>query len=192
MDAERVVAISAIVPAAATLYFFLFWRWFDFWRAHPAGAYTLLVGTLVAFAVASLVLADVILAHAIVMPRGVSVIGWILVVLACGFGIVADRQIGFHVRSFAPFFEQGGRIELVTTGAYGIVRHPIYASGIAYQVGIYLVTGYTAVAIACVVFGLGAAWFTGQEEVRLRSLLKDPSDYDRYRARVPGLLPWPR
>jgi len=192
MDVEQLLAISAVVPAAATLYFFVFWRWFGFWRAHPAAAYCLLVGTLVAFAVAGLVFADVVLGHAIGLPRGVHALGWIVIGLACVLGVVADRQIGFHVRSFAPFFEERGRIELRTTGAYAIVRHPIYTSGLAYQLGMYLATGYTAIAIAGAVFAIGAAWFTTQEEIRLRSLLADPTEYDRYRARVPALLPWPR
>jgi len=32
-------------------------------------------------------------------------------------------------------------------------------------------------------------WFTRQEEARLVALLDDPTEYDRYRARVPALLP---
>ena len=43
-------------------------------------------------------------------------------------GFAADRQIGIRVRLFTPFFDRHGRIELKTTGAYGIVRHPIYAA----------------------------------------------------------------
>jgi protein-S-isoprenylcysteine O-methyltransferase Ste14 len=72
------------------------------------------------------------------------------------------------------------------------VRHPIYASGIYFQLGVLLVTGYFAVATALVVLFLGALWFTHQEELRLRALLDDPAQYDRYRARVRALIPWPR
>jgi len=56
------------------------------------------------------------------------------------FGTVADRQIG--LRSFMPFLDDDGRIQLKTTGAYGVVRHPIYASGIGFQLGVLLVTGF--------------------------------------------------
>ena len=44
-------------------------------------------------------------------------------------------------------------------------------------------------AIALAVFALGAVWFTRQEERRLIALLADPAAYERYRARVPALLP---
>src|SRR5689334_15385004 len=79
-----------------------------------------------------------------------------LVVIANVLGMVADRQIGLRVRSFTPFFEAQGRIQLRTTGAYGIVRHPIYAAGVCFQVGVFLASGYWAVAASCVVFTLGA------------------------------------
>ena len=108
------------------------------------------------------------------------------------FGWVADRQLGLRVRAFTPCFEEGGSLGLKTTGAYGVVRHPIYAAGLWYQVGVFLVTGVVAVAAAALVFGLGALWFTRQEEARLVRLLRDPAQYQRYRAAVPALLPWPR
>jgi protein-S-isoprenylcysteine O-methyltransferase Ste14 len=116
-------------------------------------------------------------------------LGWVIVVAASAVGTVADRQIGFRVRSFTPFFEEHGRLELRTSGAYGLVRHPIYAAAIAFQLGIFLVTGYPVVAVACVVLALGAQWFTRQEEARLVALLDDPTQYERYRERVPALLP---
>lgn len=105
------------------------------------------------------------------------------------FACVADRQIGFRVRSFAPFFDQDGRIDLKTTGAYGVVRHPIYSAGIGYQLAVLVVTGYLAVAVACVVFTVGAIWFTRQEEQHLKELLDDPAEYGRYCERVPALFP---
>jgi protein-S-isoprenylcysteine O-methyltransferase Ste14 len=132
---------------------------------------------------------DDLLAIAIDTPVPVKAIGWIVVATAIVFGTIADRQIGFRVRSFAPFFDAGAKIRLQTTGAYGVVRHPIYASGIYFQIGALLVTGALAVAVALVVFTLGALWFTRQEERRLVELLDDPADYDRYRARVPALFP---
>jgi protein-S-isoprenylcysteine O-methyltransferase Ste14 len=122
-------------------------------------------------------------------PAWMQATGWAVVVVASAFGTVADRQIGLRVRSFTPFFETHGRLELKTSGAYGVVRHPIYAAGIADQLGIFLVTGYPVVAVACVVLALGAQWFTRQEEARLVALLDDPAEYERYRERVPALRP---
>lgn len=116
-------------------------------------------------------------------------IGWALIALSAVFGWTADRQIGMRVRSFMPFFDRRGHIDLRTTGAYGVVRHPIYAAGICFQLGTFLVTGYPGVLLACAVWTLAALWFTRQEEERLKALLDDPEDYDRYRERVPALFP---
>jgi protein-S-isoprenylcysteine O-methyltransferase Ste14 len=189
---ERFLAVFAIVPAWAPAYFFVFWTWFGFWRRHRALTYTFMLGTIAAFTVVIYMLRDPILAPRIDPPLVAQIAGWILVVAAGLLGTIADRQLGIHIRSFAPFFESNGRIELRTNGAYGIVRHPIYASGLWLQIGAALVTGCLAVAIAAVVLGLGAWWFTRQEERRLVELLVDPSAYDRYRARVPALLPFTR
>jgi protein-S-isoprenylcysteine O-methyltransferase Ste14 len=188
----QVLALSAILPAGATLYFFVFWHWFDHWRRHRVQTYSLMCGTLIALGAAVWFFRGVVFAHRVLPPWWVQVIGWAVVAIAGGFGMVADRQIGMRVRSFMPFFDEHGRIELKTTGAYGVVRHPIYAAGIGYQLGVCLVTGYIAVAIALPVLGLGALWFTRQEERRLVELLDDPEAYRRYRDRVPALFPWTR
>src|SRR5688572_17460431 len=104
-----------------------------------------------------------LLAHRLAPPTWVRVLGGVVIAVSFVFATVADRQLGFHVRSFGPFFTTGGRIALLTTGAYGVVRHPIYAAGMWFQVGAFLVTGYPAVAAACAIFTLGALWFTRQE-----------------------------
>ncbi len=184
-----VLALSAILPAGATLYFFVFWRWFDTWRRHRVLALAMMIGTLVALGAAVFAFRRTVFAARVAMPAWAQAIGWVVVAIASLFGFVADRQIGMRVRSFTPFFDADGRIELKTRGAYGVVRHPIYAAGLGYQLGLFLVTGFVAVAVALVVLGLGAMWFTRQEERRLIALLDDPGAYARYRARVPALVP---
>jgi protein-S-isoprenylcysteine O-methyltransferase Ste14 len=187
-----VLAILAIAPASATPWFALFWLGFGFWRRHLGLAFLALVAVIGGFTTAVVLLRAPLLEPVIAMPPGVPVLGWAIVAASFLLSLVADRQLGLRVRSFFPYFEEGGRIDLVTTGAYGIVRHPIYAAGIYYQAGIFLVTGSLAVLAACALLTGGALWFTRREERALRTLLADPGAYDRYRARVPALLPWPR
>ena len=188
----RILAASAIVPAGATLNFLLFWSFFDFWRRHRALTYVMMLGDLALIGVLLYVFRRLVFAARIDAPVILQALGWALIVASGVLGFVADRQIGIRVRSFTPFFEEQGRIRLVTSGAYGVVRHPIYAAGLYYQLGATFVTGYVAVAAAFVVLALGAAWFTRREEERLVGLLEDRDAYDRYRARVPALFPWPR
>jgi protein-S-isoprenylcysteine O-methyltransferase Ste14 len=186
----RILATTAILPAGATFYFFVFWTAFAFWRKHRVLTYSFLFGTFFALGGAVYHWRNFVFADRVGLPLWVHVVGWALLTVACALGFLADRQIGFRVRSFAPFFDRGGRIALETEGAYAIVRHPIYSSGIWYQLGVFLVTGYLAVAVATIVFTLGAIWFTRQEERRLVELLDDPSEYERYRQRVPALFPF--
>lgn len=188
----RLLAVLAVLPAAATVYFAVFWRWFAFFRRHRALSLAMMTGSLAALGAAVVRHERALFARGVTMPLGAVVAGWMILIAANVLGLVADRQIKLHVRSFGPFFEPGGRIDLVTDGAYGVVRHPIYAAGIYFQLGVFLVTGRFAVALALVVFAIGAAWFTRQEERRLVELLDDPEAYEAYRARVPALVPgWP-
>ncbi len=185
----KLLAIWAILPAAATFYFVLFWTHFDFWSKRRLLWMGMLGLTFAATAAIALVLRRWTFAGRFDLPVLVAVIGWVLFAAVGVFGTIADRQIGFRVRSFAPFFGRTGRITLQTTGAYGVVRHPIYAAGSWFQLAIFLVTGYPSVLIAWAIFTFGAFWFTKREEEQLVRLLDDPSEYDRYRARVPALFP---
>lgn len=184
-----VLALAAIFPAIATPLFVLFWGWFDFWRRHAAATAAMALAMVGGWTAVIVALREPMLAPAIAMPSPARALGWALGVASCALAIVADRQLGLRVRAGLPFFEKASRIRLRTRGAYAIVRHPIYAAGIYYQVAIFLISGALAIAAACAVLTLGALWFTSEEERRLASLLEDPSEYERYRARVGALLP---
>ena len=41
----RILAATAIVQAGATFYFFVFWRWFGFWRRQAALFYAMALFT---------------------------------------------------------------------------------------------------------------------------------------------------
>jgi protein-S-isoprenylcysteine O-methyltransferase Ste14 len=186
----RGLALASIVPCGATFYFFVFWRWFEFWRRHRTWTYVMMVGTLVIVGIAAVMLRREVLAERFCLPIVVQGLGWTVAGIATVLVIVADRQIGVRVRSFAPFFEERREIELITAGAYGVVRHPIYAAGVWFQLGAFLATGYAVILVACAILLLGALWFTRQEERRLVERLRDPAAYDRYRERVSALFPW--
>jgi protein-S-isoprenylcysteine O-methyltransferase Ste14 len=188
----RALATIAILPVGASVGFALFWPWFSWWRRHQGLFYGLMVGMLMAVGTTVVAFREDVFGVQVEMPWPVVAVGWAIIAAATVFGTIADRQIGIHVRAFVPFFEDHGKIELVTTGAYAVVRHPIYAGGIAFQLGVALATGYAAVAVAFAVFAASAVWFTREEERRLVALLRDPEAYARYKARVPALFPLPR
>lgn len=186
---HSVLAFTVLLPAAGTPWFFVFWTWFEHWRRRRILTYSIWAVLFGAWAAVIVVFDARSWLGRITAPAYVEGVGWALIVAASALGFVADRQIGVRVRSFAPFFDYHGHLDLKTTGAYGVVRHPIYAAVIGYGLGIFLVTGWVAVLAAWAIFTLGAIWFSRQEERRLVALLDDPSEYERYRRRVPALVP---
>jgi protein-S-isoprenylcysteine O-methyltransferase Ste14 len=187
--AMRILAYFAILPAGVSFWFFLFWGRFEFWRKHRVFTYAMIAAVFALTGVVVYASRGTWLRWHVSMPTGVRIVGWVLIGVATVFGWIADRQIGFRVRSFAPFFDEHGHIELKTSGAFGVVRHPIYVAGRIFTLGAFLVTGYVAVLLAYAVFGLGSVWFSRREEEQLVKLLDDPESYERYRARVPALFP---
>jgi protein-S-isoprenylcysteine O-methyltransferase Ste14 len=182
---------TALLPAGTSLNFFAFWPWYEFWRTRR----TLWLAMFGAFTVLGAAAALALRQWTFVrwhLPLAAQVGGWALFAAAFVLASVADRQIGWRVRSFVPHFEAHERIGLITTGAYGVVRHPIYAACTYIQLAAFLITGYPSALVAMAVFGGGALWYTRREEERTTALLADPDEYARYRERVPALVPWLR
>ena len=69
----------------------------------------------------------------------------------------------------------------IDTGVYGIVRHPLYAGGIVYIVGMPLLLGSWLGLMLTPILLLGLAWRIVREERTLRAELPG---YDEYTARV--------
>ena len=122
---------------------------------------------------------------------------WLLVAIAGALAGGADWLVFRAVRGLGRQWSLDARVladhQLVTTGAYAIVRHPIYT-------GIYAllaVTGFAfstwgALLTAIPVFWLGTNLRVASEERLLRATFGDA--YDAYVARVPAVVPrlWAR
>jgi len=79
--------------------------------------------------------------------------------------------------------------ELVTTGPYSLVRHPIYAAMLGMLIATGIVLSYWAIIIgAVVVFLIGTFIRTRFEERLLREAFGE--QFERWRSRVPGLIPF--
>jgi protein-S-isoprenylcysteine O-methyltransferase Ste14 len=81
--------------------------------------------------------------------------------------------------------------KLVTTGAYGVVRNPIYSS-VAFFVlpGVALLTLIWVYLVPAVFLYLGVMIFIGVEEVQLREAFG--KEYEDYLSRVDRLVPFKR
>lgn len=119
-----------------------------------------------------------------VHSRALQVVG--LVVFACGLGLAVWARI-FLGRNWGMPMSEKDETELVTSGPYRFVRHPIYSGillailGSALALNLYLL----------VVVALGGVYFAYSarvEERRLAGLF--PSAYPGYRARTKMLVPF--
>lgn len=113
--------------------------------------------------------------------------GWAVCAAAVCFGLAAVLQLGTTLTPW-PSPKTGGR--LVTTGTYGIVRHPIYFSLIAFALGLALATGSGWRLSVAVGLWLLFRRKSAYEERMLRATYPSYADYA---GRVNGLLPgWTR
>ncbi len=118
------------------------------------------------------------------LPRLRLAAGALLILLGCGLFLAGAARLG---RNLAPLPSPKEDSTLVQTGAYAIVRHPLYASiilasfGWALMAGSYLTLGYAA--LLFVVFD-----FKARHEERLLGQ-KFPG-YAGYRRRVRKFVPF--
>ncbi len=134
---------------------------------------------------ATLPFAAVAVAAAMLWPRvfalprgpGVVVVGAVLLVIGVPMWLASVIQVAVHVP----------RGELITTGPFAIVRHPLYTSVALLVIpGAGLLFGsWVGLPIGAVLYVFSRAWSV-EEEKELRRVFA--ADYERYRSRV--LLPW--
>ena len=111
------------------------------------------------------------------------VIGAALMVAGAWLGIAGVRVLGLNR---TPFPEPKPGSQLVTTGIYGRVRHPLYASVIALGFGWALVwRSGPALALAVV----QALFFRAKARFEERLLRERFAEYAEYARRVPRFLP---
>lgn len=117
-------------------------------------------------------------------PLALRITGAFLFLLALALGAQGTLHLG---ESLSPLPEPIPGAELVTTGAYGRCRHPLYQSLLLCSLGVVLLRGsllHLGLLLAlAVVLSLKAR----REEARLCAL---HPDYPAYRAVTPAILPF--
>jgi protein-S-isoprenylcysteine O-methyltransferase Ste14 len=120
----------------------------------------------------------------VVHAPGVRAIGAALVVCGLGTAVWARVTLG---RNWGMPMTEKDQPELVTSGPYCLVRHPIYS-------GILLATVGTALAVSLgwlLVAGVMGVYFGYSAAVEERTLAEQfPEAYQRYRKRTKMLIPF--
>ena len=118
--------------------------------------------------------------------RGIlSVVGAVIAVAGAAVAVLSARALG---GALTPFPRPVEGAELVESGPYGVVRHPVYSGGILFFAGWSLYAGLVALVLTSVLAVLWAGK-TAVEERHLRDVYPAYADYaTRVRWRlVPGL-----
>ena len=87
----------------------------------------------------------------------------------------------------SPGATYGDTTRVVSTGVYGVVRHPQYLGYCLLVVG-FVLTGFNGVSVGCGMAALVGFALQAREEERHLALLQS-ADWDEYRARVPAFDP---
>jgi protein-S-isoprenylcysteine O-methyltransferase Ste14 len=116
-------------------------------------------------------------------PEALEVLGEGVAVAACALLALSVLSLG---RCFGVLPEARG---LVTSGAYGVVRHPLYATEIAAFAGLTIAAPVLANALLLVVLVCAQRVRMQFEE---RALSTAFPEYARYARTVPALVPSPR
>ncbi|MBS1794986.1 MAG: isoprenylcysteine carboxylmethyltransferase family protein [Acidobacteria bacterium] len=126
---------------------------------------------------------------------GQFVLNVILQLVAVALALGSVWMANSAIRELGRQWSFGARLiedhELVTSGVYRIVRHPIYAAMLGMLVATAFALSHWLVTIAAVaIFLVGTKIRTVAEEKLLREAF--PDDYEKYSARVAGFVPFVR
>lgn len=115
----------------------------------------------------------------------VSFISIIFLITGLGIAVVARRTLAGN---WSNTTELKVGHELITTGIYGYVRHPIYTGLLLMMIGTVLFIGTTSMLLIFLTL-LGLFWFNATQEEKL--LTKHfPSAYPAYKQRVKAVIPY--
>ena len=169
--------------------------WIAFWVYWIASAVgvkggrrrsTRFVGARVAFVlvVVTLIRGGVLGKHAVTQDRALGLAGLVVVVLGLALAVWARRYLG---RNWGMPMTQKVEPELVTSGPYRTIRHPIYTGIILGMVGTAIAIGAYAF-IPVVVLG---AYFIYSARMEERFLADQfPESYPKYRRSTKMLIPF--
>jgi protein-S-isoprenylcysteine O-methyltransferase Ste14 len=112
-------------------------------------------------------------------------VGLAIVVAGLVFAVWARAHLG---RNWSGTVTVKEGHELIRSGPYAYVRHPIYTGVLAMVIGTVLISATGRAVAGLVIIVVALVWKLRSEEVFMRETF--PQDYERYSAEVPALVPF--
>lgn len=122
-------------------------------------------------------------------PRSLATywIGVALLVAGLAFSVWARVHLG---RNWSGVVTVKEGHELIRTGPYGYVRHPIYTGLIAAALGTAIASDTVRAVIGVLIIAVSFVVKLRREEAFMRETF--PGEYERYSVQVPALIPFTR
>jgi protein-S-isoprenylcysteine O-methyltransferase Ste14 len=114
-------------------------------------------------------------------------IGFVLLVCGLAFSVWARVHLG---RNWSGLVTVKQGHELIRTGPYGYVRHPIYTGLLGALIGTVICSGTLRAALGLVIVAVALSRKLRIEETLMRETF--PAQYQKYREEVPALVPFTR
>jgi protein-S-isoprenylcysteine O-methyltransferase Ste14 len=175
-----------IVLAAGWAAFWLYWlvAAFSMKRGHIQWSRELRIRAVIVAVVIVLVRVGAFRGHGVDTDPWRAGMGLVLFALGLGFAIWARVHIG---RNWGGPMTQKDEPELVTSGPYSLVRHPIYSGILAAGVGTAVALGW----VWLIAVGLAGIYFLYSARVEERYLLEQfPDAYPEYKRSTRTLVPF--
>lgn len=114
----------------------------------------------------------------------INVCGVALLLIASSCGVAGTLSLG---QSLTPFPKPSARTTLVTTGIYGLIRHPLYTAVLCGALGWAIVWRSWPALLAALAL---APLFDAKARQEERWLRQQFPEYASYQQRVRRFLPW--
>jgi len=112
-------------------------------------------------------------------------VGFLILLAGLAFAVWARMHLGRNWSGAVTVKEDH---ELIRTGPYRFVRHPIYTGILTAVIGTAICSGTLRAALGFALIAAALAYKLRKEEAFMREVF--PGQYDTYRGEVPALIPF--
>jgi protein-S-isoprenylcysteine O-methyltransferase Ste14 len=165
----------------------------DFWRKLGLWTYVAIFLEWLPIAFVLYLCRDIILHYEVAVTTPFLVVG--VVAVAAGVALHAWTAKLLGIKATISYTElkpeTGENAQLITSGPFGVVRHPSYWAHTMIITGTFLITGIVAVGII-VPIDLAIAYFVTTELEDRELTERFGNNYEEYKKKVPKFFPKPR
>ncbi len=163
----------------------------DFWRKLGAWTYAAIFIEWLPIAVVLYLLQEPILKYEVALTAPFIITGAVLVAAGIALHAWTTKLLGIKATiSYTELKPQSTteNKDLITSGPFGVVRHPSYWAHTAIITGVFLITGVAAVGIIAII-DLAITYFVTTELEERELTARFGKKYEEYKRQIPKFFP---